>query len=178
MDNIVFMPSQKRRFNWAGYLLGFALGGLFDGILLHQVLQWHHFLSGVTQAPFNDPQVQTMADGVFHAAMYVIAAIGVRKLLQARVVLIDRASDRLLASDALIGFGAWHVADGVLSQWLLELHHVRMDVVNPEVWDLVWFLLFGVLFIAAGIALRMRREPPSVDDQEKRRRSRLTWYRG
>jgi uncharacterized membrane protein len=26
-------------------LLGFALGGFFDGILLHQILQWHHLLS-------------------------------------------------------------------------------------------------------------------------------------
>ena len=29
---------------WSG-LLGFALGGFFDGILLHQILQWHHLLS-------------------------------------------------------------------------------------------------------------------------------------
>ena len=29
----------------AGSVLGMALGGFFDGILLHQVLQWHHFLS-------------------------------------------------------------------------------------------------------------------------------------
>jgi uncharacterized membrane protein len=26
-------------------VLGFAFGGFFDGILLHQVLQWHHLLS-------------------------------------------------------------------------------------------------------------------------------------
>lgn len=40
-------PSPARAaagFPWAGYLLGFALGGFFDGILLHQVLQWHHLL--------------------------------------------------------------------------------------------------------------------------------------
>lgn len=30
-------------------LLGFGLGGLFDGILLHQVLEWHHLLSLVDQ---------------------------------------------------------------------------------------------------------------------------------
>jgi uncharacterized membrane protein len=28
-------------------MLGFAFGGFFDGILLHQVLQWHHLLSGI-----------------------------------------------------------------------------------------------------------------------------------
>lgn len=32
---------------WAGGCIGFSLGGFFDGILLHQVLQWHHLLSRV-----------------------------------------------------------------------------------------------------------------------------------
>ena len=29
----------------AGILFGLGLGGFFDGIVLHQVLQWHHMLS-------------------------------------------------------------------------------------------------------------------------------------
>ncbi len=29
----------RRRLAWAGAIIGFALGGFFDGILLHQVLQ-------------------------------------------------------------------------------------------------------------------------------------------
>jgi uncharacterized membrane protein len=28
-----------------GVLFGLGLGGFFDGIVLHQVLQWHHMLS-------------------------------------------------------------------------------------------------------------------------------------
>jgi uncharacterized membrane protein len=27
----------------AGIFLGLGLGGFFDGIVLHQILQWHHF---------------------------------------------------------------------------------------------------------------------------------------
>ena len=34
-----------RRLAWAAATIGFALGGFFDGILLHQVLQWHHLFS-------------------------------------------------------------------------------------------------------------------------------------
>ncbi|MCK1539441.1 DUF2243 domain-containing protein, partial [Bradyrhizobium sp. 176] len=30
----------------AGVLLGLGLGGFFDGIVFHQLLQWHHMLSG------------------------------------------------------------------------------------------------------------------------------------
>jgi uncharacterized membrane protein len=29
----------------AGIFLGLGLGGFFDGIILHQVLQWHHMLT-------------------------------------------------------------------------------------------------------------------------------------
>ena len=29
----------------AGLLLGMGLGGFFDGIVLHQLLQWHHMIS-------------------------------------------------------------------------------------------------------------------------------------
>lgn len=46
----------------AGYLLGFALGGFFDGILLHQVLQWHHLLQGVEGAVFRQVRTQILAD--------------------------------------------------------------------------------------------------------------------
>jgi uncharacterized membrane protein len=40
-------PALARRIAWGGFWLGFALGGFFDGIILHQILQWHHLLSGV-----------------------------------------------------------------------------------------------------------------------------------
>lgn len=52
-------------FEWSGLSLGFGLGGFFDGILLHQVLQWHHLLSGVEQAHV-DIRVLIMTDGLFH----------------------------------------------------------------------------------------------------------------
>ena len=29
----------------AGILFGLGLGGFFDGIVLHQMLQWHHMLT-------------------------------------------------------------------------------------------------------------------------------------
>jgi uncharacterized membrane protein len=38
-------PLLARRLAWGGFWLGFALGGFLDGIILHQILQWHHLLS-------------------------------------------------------------------------------------------------------------------------------------
>ena len=135
------------RLRWSGYLLGFALGGFFDGILLHQILQWHHLLSAIGN---EDVRFQVAADGYFHALMYVIAAIGLWMLVNAR------GSSRLLLACLLIGFGVWHVVDGVLSHWLLGIHRIRMDSGNPLFWDLLWFGVFGRVPFIAGWLMRRR----------------------
>jgi uncharacterized membrane protein len=149
------MPTKS--FRWAGYLLGFGLGGFFDGILLHQVLQWHHLLSGLEGSVFRDLRVQVLADGLFHAVMYVIAAIGLWLLCRTRGELADAGADRVLLATALLGFGAWHVIDAILSHWILQIHRIRMDATNPLVWDLIWFFAFGVAFLAAGWLLQRDR---------------------
>jgi uncharacterized membrane protein len=147
------------RFRWAGYLLGFALGGFFDGILLHQVLQWHHLLSAVQADALRDLRVQILADGLFHVFMYVVALLGFWQLWRTRREYAKPMADRLLIANALIGFGSWHVLDGVLSHWLLGIHRIRMDAADPLLWDLIWFFAFGVAVTAAGYFLR-RRAPP------------------
>lgn len=173
MDHRVdFLPPAKRKLSWAGYLLGFSIGGFFDGILLHQILQWHHLLSGLQRAPFTDIRIQILADGAFHAVMYLIAGVGLWKLLQSRYLLVDKTSDRLLAGAGLLGFGAWHILDGILSHWVLGLHRIRMDVPNPLFWDLLWFGVFGVLFVVLGIAVRRSGKPPTFHGKERRRKAR------
>ncbi len=137
----------SRRYLWSGYLLGFALGGFFDGILLHQILQWHHLLSTISP---DDIRFQVAADGYFHALMYVIAAAGLWLLWASRSD--PRASGRLLSGSILIGFGAWHVIDTLLSHWLLGIHRIRMDSPNPLFWDLLWLGLFGIVPLIIGWA--------------------------
>ncbi|WEX09127.1 DUF2243 domain-containing protein [Chelativorans sp. AA-79] len=143
-------------YHWAGYLLGFAIGGFFDGILLHQVLQWHHLLSGLQGGRFGDLRFQILSDGLFHLMMYLMALAGLFLLWWSRGVFARPNADRLIIADALIGFGAWHMLDGVVSHWLLGIHRIRMDSGIPLFWDLSWFLLFGVAFVAAGLFLRSR----------------------
>lgn len=141
---------------WAGFLLGFGLGGFFDGILLHQILQWHHLLSALDGATFRDIRAQILADGLFHAAMYGIAASGLWLLWRVRASFAAPGSGRRLLGDVMVGFGAWHIVDAVLSHWLLGIHRIRMDVENRLAWDLLWFTVFGVAFLAAGWWLRRR----------------------
>lgn len=141
-------------FGWGGYLLGFSIGGFFDGILLHQVLQWHHLLSGLGEEPFGELRFQILADGLFHALMYVLALVGLWLLWRALPVASRPGADRFLLANALIGFGVWHMVDGIMSHWVLGIHRIRMDSEMPLFWDLLWFVLFGVLFTVVGWLLR------------------------
>src|SRR4028118_2205798 len=44
----------------------------------------------------------------------------------------------------LIGFGLWHVVDGVVFHWLLEVHHIRVDTAQPLLWDAGWLVVLGI----------------------------------
>lgn len=150
---------QTLRLTAAGLALGFGLGGFFDGILLHQVLQWHHLLSNVEQAR-QDIRVLILADGLFHVLMYLVTGVGLWLLWRSRHEFANGHADRRLLSAALVGFGVWHVVDGVLSHWILGIHRIRMDVENPLFWDVAWLVVFGVLPIVAGWRLPGRRPSP------------------
>ena len=139
---------------WAT-VVGFALGGLFDGILLHQILQWHHLLSRV---PGMDTiRAQVLWDGYFHALMYLVAVAGLWGLWTSREAGGD-AGGRMTIGALLVGFGVWHLVDGVLSHWLLGIHRIRLDSSNPLLWDLGWVTAFGIVpFLAGWLALRHGR---------------------
>lgn len=141
---------QNGRWIRAGAILGFALGGFFDGILLHQILGWHHLLSLVPSV--TDLRIQVMWDGYFHALMYVIAALGLWLLWRIRQD-APALPGRGLAGSLLIGFGGWHVLDTLLSHWILGIHRIRMDSPNPLFWDLLWLGAFGLVPILAGLRL-------------------------
>ena len=142
----------RRSLAAAAFALGFALSGFFDGILLHQILQWHHLLSAIE----GDLRFQVVADGWFHVAMYAVAALGLWRLWRARGTLGAPGAGRALAAWGLIGFGAWHLLDAVGSHWLLGIHRIRMDTAHPLAWDLAWAAAFGAAPLALGLWLRGR----------------------
>ena len=146
-------------FRW-GAVLGFALGGFFDGILLHQILQWHHLLSLVPG--IDDLRLQVLWDGYFHALMYLIALLGLAKLWR-----LQRARSTVdwglpLAGAVLVGFGLWHVVDTLLSHWLLQIHRIRVDSDDPLLWDLLWLGLFGIVPLVLGWRLRRKGGGPGL----------------
>jgi len=147
--NTSAQQSQRR---WAAFLLGFSLSGFFDGILLHQILQWHHLLLGWQAGPLQDMRVQLAADGFFHLLMYALTLVALWLLWNSRRPGSTWSGRRTLAV-ALIGFGVWHVLDGVLSHWVLGIHRIKMDSPNPMFWDVLWLVAFGLVPLAAGVAM-------------------------
>jgi uncharacterized membrane protein len=155
------LPRPTRRLIGAG-VLGFAFGGFFDGILLHQVLQWHHFLSLVPGEAFRDIRVQILADGLFHVAVYVLAALGLWLLWRSSPR--PEAGERALLGAATLGFGVWQLADVGLIHWIVGIHRIRVDVPNPLLWDIGWLVVFGLPALLLGFRLlRNPSDPPSPD---------------
>jgi uncharacterized membrane protein len=157
-----------RRLTAAAFWLGFALSGFFDGILLHQILQWHHLLSGLEGrgGPFSELAFQIAADGYFHVLMYVVAAAGLWLLWRARQAFNFAGASRALLAWLLIGFGAWHFVDAVASHWVTQIHRIKMDANNPLLWDIGWLVIFGAIPLAAGLMLR-RPSNPAVAEHRR-----------
>lgn len=134
----------------AGFVLGFALGGFFDGILLHQVLQWHHLLSLAPGEDLRRIETQILADGAFHVLMWLIMVAGLWMLWRARADFAADGTGRRLLVSALVGFAAWNALDVIGFHWLLGIHRIRVDVPAGDrlAWDLLWLALFAGLPLA------------------------------
>ena len=137
-----------------GLLLGIGLGGFVDGILLHQVLQWHHMLTDTGSDPATTVaglEANTLADGLFHLATWLFVVVA--------MVLTVRAWQRREAAPAwrghagmlLAGWGAFNLVEGLVDHQLLGIHHVRDDLGAPLGWDL-GFLAFGLVLVLVGAA--------------------------
>jgi uncharacterized membrane protein len=147
----------------AGGVIGIALGGFFDGILLHQILQWHHFLSLVPGEALRSLRNQIIADGAFHVLMYLIAAVGLWLLWKARGGLVQAGAGRRLLGSVLLGFGIWQFIDVVVFHWIVGIHRIRVDVPEPLYWDVGWVAVFGAPAVLAGrwfLGRADRDEPP------------------
>jgi uncharacterized membrane protein len=153
-------PRQLTAVTAGGVLVGAGLGGFVDGIVLHQMLQWHHMLTAhgryahYPHTTVSDLEDNTVWDGVFHASTWLLVVAGLFLLVGAVFSRPSAAPSRTeLLALLLVGWGAFNVVEGVVNHHLLTLHHVRDDVAEPLGWDLA-FLGAGVLLIAAGLALR------------------------
>ncbi|WP_199193024.1 DUF2243 domain-containing protein [Allosphingosinicella deserti] len=149
----------RRSLMVATAVIGVGLGGFFDGILLHQVLQWHHLLSLVPGEAFRDLGTQILADGLFHVLMYIVTAVGLWMLWRRRHAFASAVDWRLVAGGGLLGFGIWNLVDVGFFHWILGIHRIRVDVPDPMLYDVGWLAAFGLVPLVVAWLLRRRAEP-------------------
>jgi uncharacterized membrane protein len=145
------MPSKA-----PGLLLGLGLGGFVDGIVLHEILQWHHMMSS-TRSPgtLAGLEMNVMADGLFHVGTWLLVMAG------STMTVVSWRQGRLAPNWSfhfgllLAGWGVFNVVEGLIDHVLLEVHHVRDDLGGPLAWDLA-FLAFGLVQIGLGWLLHAR----------------------
>ena len=137
-------------------MLGLGLGGFVDGILLHQILQWHHMLSARTSpATLAGLEANTLADGFFHLATWALTWAGVVTAIRAWQQGRIAPSWSFQAGLVLAGWGIFDVVEGLIDHQVLGVHHVRDDLGAPLSWDL-GFLAFGAVLVAGGWLLHRR----------------------
>lgn len=140
----------------SAFLLGIGLGGLFDGIVFHQILQWHHMLSSQGSYPattLEGLELNTLWDGLFHAATYAILTAGLILLARRPRAESSTSSSRLLVGWMLMGWGLFNLAEGIVDHHILEIHHVRSGP-DELAWDLAFLALGAVLVLVGQLVVR------------------------
>jgi len=142
----------------AGILLGLGLGGFVDGIVLHQILQWHHMLSSVRPVKtVSDIELNMVWDGLFDASTWIITVTGIVLLWRAGQRDDVPWSSKTFLGSILVGAGAFNFIEGLIDHQILGIHHVKPGP-NELAWDL-GFLASGVILAAIGwILLRSEQQ--------------------
>jgi uncharacterized membrane protein len=143
-------------------LLGVGLGGFVDGILLHQILQWHHMLTSTGEYPADTVaglEKNTLVDGFFHLSTWIFVVTGVT--LTTKAWRDGRLAPPWAAHLGLMlaGWGAFNLVEGTIDHQILGIHHVRDDLGGPLGWDLA-FLASGMLLLVGGVALSRTASRP------------------
>jgi uncharacterized membrane protein len=143
----------------AGLLFGLGLGGFFDGIVLHQLLQWHHMVSSwYPITSLHNLELNTRWDGAFHSLTYLLVLGGMVALWRSRYRPAGRTDRRAWLGHLLLGWGTFNMIEGLIDHQWLGMHHVNETVPVDQrwVWD-VSFLVWGMTMILVGAGLARSR---------------------
>ena len=135
----------------AGTVLGLGLGGFVDGIVLHQILQWHHLICVTAHCQptsIEHLKRQNVQDGFFHLGVLILTIIGSVFLFQAGRRRDIPWSGKAFAGSLLAGWGIFNLVEGLIDHQILGIHHV-LPGPNQFVADMA-FLAFGAALVLLG----------------------------
>lgn len=134
----------KRRFIYIGsFILGFGFLGALDGIIFHQLLQWHSVIMETTRP------MQIVSDGLFHLAVSIALVIGGFILWLGGNPTDHNRGLRIVIGGFIFGGGAFNLIEGIINHHLLKIHRVKPGDPNALAYDLA-FLASGLLLIIIG----------------------------
>lgn len=145
--------SPDRLLHAAGLAIGIGMGGFVDGILFHQIFQFHSMLSAkIPTDTLVGAKVNMVWDGLFHTMVWIATAIGIWLLWKALTRRDVIVSGKALVGSMLMGWGLFNVIEGVINHHILNLHHVY-ELMGLSIWDYA-FLIWGALMIVIGWFMR------------------------
>ena len=136
----------------AGFILGMGFGGLADGIVLHQILGWHHLVCVTAHCrptSVAQLQLQNTQDGLFHLALWAVLLVGTAQLFRAARSGGPAGTGRILLGAILAGCGLFNFVEGLLNHQILGIHHVLPGHPQQLLFDML-FLANGILFFVIG----------------------------
>ena len=154
--------AQKRRpLIVAGLVIGLSQSGFFDGIVIHQLLQWHHMFTSVeTSDTVRGLELNTLGDGLFHLFDWVLTLVGIALLWRVSTDPNAEKSTPLFLGALLVGAGLFDFIEGLIDHQILGIHHVKPGT-HEFAWDM-GFLAFGLgLTVVGWLIIRASRKPLS-----------------
>ena len=134
----------------AGVLIGVGMGGFVDGIVLHQILQWHNMISNwMPPTSMEAMRINMLWDGIFHAFVWGVTLAGILMLRSAAWRGEAVPSGRAFTGQFLFGWGLFNLIEGIIDHQILEIHYVR-EVPDFNLYNLTFLAIGGVLFILIG----------------------------
>jgi uncharacterized membrane protein len=153
-------PLSRTPLNTAGMVLGIGLGGFVDGIVLHQLLQWHEMLSAKIPATnYVGKSVNMFWDGIFHAFCFIVVLMGVALLWRAATLATALKSGRLLIGGMLSGWAIFNLVEGTIDHHLLKLHNVMEYAPDHDVAN---FSFLGASFLGLLIGIWLSKTSKSA----------------
>lgn len=140
---------------WAGLVLGMGFGGFADGIILHQILGWHHLVCVTAHCrptSIEQLQLQNVQDGFFHLGLWLVTLMGMVMLFRAARPVGPAWNGRVLFGAMLAGCGLFNFFEGIIDHQILGIHHVLPGHPHQFLFDMLW-LANGILFFLIGARL-------------------------
>ncbi|WP_306373168.1 DUF2243 domain-containing protein [Salirhabdus sp. Marseille-P4669] len=135
--------TKKRMITIGSFVLGFGFMGAMDGIIFHQLLQWHSVVMQTDRAG------QIASDGVFHFAVTITLVVGGILLWLAGNPKDLTSGVRKLIGGFLLGMGVFNLVEGIINHHLLQIHRVKPGDANALLYDLA-FLALGLVLVIVG----------------------------